>query len=130
MTLFAFVALLSGCGQRPITEGTEGILRFRGEPVADIRVTVNRIDKKAVNVVGYGVTAADGTFRLVTQGGHAGLKLEPGDYCCTLKSVGAPVRIPNECAQVNTTPLKVSWSEGNKSLNLEVRGTSAQTPSH
>jgi len=117
---------MPGCRERPVKEGTQGVLRFNNEPVANIRVTVNCVDRKGVKPVGYGVTEADGTFQLVAHGGRAGLKLAPGDYCCTLKAMGASVRIPNHYAEVNTTPLKVSWSEGDTSLDLEVR-SSTQT---
>jgi hypothetical protein len=118
---------ISGCGQRPIKEGTRGVLHFNGEPVADIRVTVNQVDRKGIKPLGYGVTKADGTFQLLTHAGRAGLKLTPGNYCCTLKAVGAPVRIPNHYAEVNTTPLKVSWSERDTNLDLQVRGNSPPT---
>jgi hypothetical protein len=128
--LCIFVGLSTGCRDRPVKEGTQGVLRFHDEPVGDIRVTVNRVERKGVQPVGYGVTAADGTFQLMTHGGRAGLKLVPGDYCCTLKSIGASVRIPNEYAQVNTTPLKVSWSDRDTSLNLEVRGNAVPSPPH
>jgi hypothetical protein len=122
--------MVSGCGERPVKEGTQGVLRFNDEPVANIRVTVNRVDPKGIQVVGYGLTEADGTFQLVTHAGRAGLKLTRGNYCCTLKSMGASVRIPNHFAEVNTTPLKVSWSDRDTSLNLEVRGNAVQSPPH
>jgi hypothetical protein len=93
-------------------------------------VTVNRLEKKAVKPFGYGVTSDDGTFQLVTNSGHAGLKLSPGEYCCTLKSIGAQVRIPNEYAQVNTTPLKLAWSSCEKSLDLEIRVKSTRPSTH
>lgn len=124
------VTMVAGCGERPVKEGTQGVLRLNDEHVANIRVTVNRVDRKGVKPVGYGVTAADGTFQLVNHGGRAGLKLAPGDYRCTLKSMGASVRIPNHYAEVNTTPLKVSWSEGDSSLNLQVRARAAQSPTN
>jgi hypothetical protein len=125
--LVVFVAFLPGCGVRPVTEGTQGILRYGDKPLSDIRVTVNRVDKSSVQSIGFGITATDGTFQLVTNGAHGALRLSPGEYRCTLKSVGAQVRIPNEYAQVNLTPLKVSWSVGDKSLDLEVRVTSTQS---
>jgi hypothetical protein len=128
--LLLFAVPLSGCGERPIKEGTQGVLHFNNEPVANIRVTVNCVNRKGVKPVGYGVTEADGTFQLVTHGGRAGLKLAPGDYCCTLKSIGSSVRIPNHYAEVNTTPLKVSWSEGDSRLDLQVRGNAAQAEPH
>jgi hypothetical protein len=121
-----FVALLWGCGTRPLKEGTAGVLRYHDQPPGNIRVTVNRLEKSSVKPIGFGVTAADGTFQLLTNSGRAGLKLSPGDYCCTLKSIGAQVRIPNEYAQVNTTPLKVAWSAADENLNLEVRVASTR----
>jgi hypothetical protein len=130
LILVLFLASLPGCRERPVKEGTQGVLRFNNEPVANIRVSVNRVDPKGVKAVGYGVTEADGTFQLVTHGGRAGLKLAPGDYCCTLKSMGASVRIPNHYAEVNTTPLKLSWSDSDTSLNLEAHDKSAKPESH
>ncbi len=124
------VLATAGCGERPVKEGTPGVLRFNDEPVANIRVTVNRVERKGIKPVGYGVTEADGTFQLVTRGGRAGLKLAPGDYCCTLKSMGAGIRIPNHYAEVNTTPLKVSWAEGDTRLDLQARANTVQTPAH
>jgi hypothetical protein len=124
------VALLSGCGTRPLNEGTAGVLHYRDQPPGNIRVTVNRLEKKAVKPFGYGVTSDDGTFQLVTNSGNAGLKLSPGEYCCTLKSIGAQVRIPNEYAQVNTTPLKLAWSSSEKSLDLEIRVKSTRPSTH
>ena len=106
------------------------MLRFNDEPVANIRLTVNRVEPKGIKPVGSAVTAADGTFQLVTHGGRAGLMLTPGNYRCTLKSMGASVHIPNHYAEVNTTPLKVSWSDRDTSMNLEVRGNAAQPLPH
>jgi 5-hydroxyisourate hydrolase-like protein (transthyretin family) len=124
------IALASGCGERPLKDGTQGVLRFNDEPAANIRVTVNRVEPKGVKSVGYGVTDADGSFRLVTHAGRAGLKLSPGDYRCTLKSMGGSVRIPNHYAEVNTTPLKISWSEGDTRLDLHVRASAGQSPAN
>ena len=115
------VALLWGCGERPLKDGTTGVLRYHEQQPGHIRVTVNHLEKNVVKAIGYGVTADDGTFRLVTNSGRAALKLAPGEYCCTLKSIGAQVRIPNEYAQVNTTPLRVTWSGNENGLDLEVR---------
>jgi hypothetical protein len=123
-----FVALLPGCGETPVNKGTEGVLREHDVPIGNVRVTVNRVDKKSVTPIGFGLSADDGTFQLVTKGGRAGLRLAPGEYSCTLKSIGAQVRIPNEYAQVNTTPLKVFWSKEDKSLNLVFRTAAKPVP--
>jgi hypothetical protein len=130
LILVVLIGLSTGCAERPVKDGTQGVLRFNDEPVANIRVTINRIDPKGVKPVGYGVTEADGTFQLVTHAGRAGVKLTPGNYCCTLKSMGGSIRIPNHYAEVNTTPLKVSWLETDTSLNLKVRDAATQSPPH
>jgi hypothetical protein len=122
--VFAFVTCLAGCGLRP-GDGTQGLLRSGEEPLGNIRVTVNRVNKGSVQPVGFGVTGSDGTFRLLKNASR-GLRLSPGEYRCTLKSVGAHVRIPNEYAQVNSTPLKVSWSAGDDNLDLKVALSAAR----
>jgi hypothetical protein len=126
ITCALLVAFLPGCGERSVTGGTPGVLRYRGDLLSDIRVTVHRLDGRSMQPIGFGVTGADGSFELVTNGARGALRLSAGEYCCTLKSVGAQVRIPNEFAKVNLTPLKVAWSAGDKSLDLEVRGTSTK----
>jgi hypothetical protein len=121
ITCALLVAFVPGCGARTVAGGTPGVLHYRGDLVSDIRVTVHRVDGSSMQPIGFGITAADGTFELVTNGARGALRLSPGEYCCTLKSVGAQVRIPNEYAQVNSTPLKVAWSVGDTSLDLQVR---------
>jgi hypothetical protein len=114
----ALVSCLAGCGVRP-GEGTQGLLRSGEQPLSNIRVTVSRVNKGSVQPIGFGVTETDGTFRLLRNASR-GLRLTPGEYRCTLKAVGAHVHIPNEYAKVNSTPLKVSWSAGDESLDLKV----------
>jgi hypothetical protein len=121
------VVFLSGCA-RTGGEGTQGILRQDHEPLGNTRVTVNRVVKNSIESIGFGVTDADGTFQLVTGTDGRGLCLPAGDYRFTLKSVGAQVRIPNEYAQVNLTPLRLSWSGGDQPLKLEMRVKSGQSP--
>ncbi len=96
------------------------MLRRGDEPLANVRVTVNRLRNDAIESIGFGVTDEGGTFFLVTGPAGSGLRLSPGDYCFTLKSVGGQLRIPNEYAQVNRTPLKVTWPGGDQVLDLEV----------
>jgi hypothetical protein len=62
----------------------------------------------------------DGAFELVANGAQGPLWLSPGEYRCTLESAGAPVQFPMEYAQADTTPLTISWSAGDKELDLEV----------
>jgi hypothetical protein len=45
--------MIWGCREHPVKEGTQGVLRFNEEPIANIRVTVNRVEPKGVKAVGY-----------------------------------------------------------------------------
>ncbi len=115
------VAVLLGCsGVKPVIGGTEGTLRVGNEYFSDIQVTVHEVDGSSFQPVGFGVTDTDGIFRLVTNGAQGPLSLPPGEYRCTVESVGAPVQFPGEYAQANSTPLKISWSDGDTELELKV----------
>lgn len=70
--------------------------------------------------IGFGVTDAAGGFELVTNGARGALWLIPGEYRFTLESAGAPVQFANDYARAETTPLRVSWSDGDGILDLEV----------
>ena len=121
------LTMLSGCGgPKGVTGGTPGVLTYRGKQSADIRVTVYRVDGTASEQIGFGVTANDGTFQLVANEARGPLRLSPGDYCCTLDSAGSPLRIPREYSKPGSTPLKVSWSAADKSLDLEVPEATTQ----
>jgi hypothetical protein len=112
---------LAGCGGvKPVTGGTIGTLRIGGELLSEIQVTVHEVEGTSMQAVGFGVTDRDGLFELVTNGAHGPLILPPGEYRFTLESAGAPVQIPKEYTQPDTTPLKVSWSGGDDDLNLDV----------
>jgi len=117
----ACVVALPGCGRvKPVTGGTIGILHAGDDYLSDIQVTVHKVDGSSLQPIGFAVTAADGSFELVSNGAKGALWLSPGEYRCTLESAGAPVQIPKEYAQPDTTPLKVSWSAGDDELNLEI----------
>jgi hypothetical protein len=122
-----WLVVLAGCGgPKPVTGGTPGMLTYRGKLPSDIRVTIHRVDGTASEPIGFGVTANDGTFQLVTNEARGPLRLSPGEYLCTLESVGSPIRIPREYTKPGSTPLKVSWSAADKSLDLDV--PEASTP--
>jgi hypothetical protein len=116
--LLALVLLVmaSGCGDGSVTGGTTGILRIGGEVGTDVQTTVYTSDGAPL---GFGVTRADGSFKLVTNGATGPLWLEPGDYRFTVESVGAEVEIPAEFSRVETTPLKVTVTD-DKPLTLDV----------
>ncbi|MGE3315657.1 MAG: hypothetical protein AB7O26_11120 [Planctomycetaceae bacterium] len=121
---FAVLALalcLPGCGVKPVSGGTSGLLLSGGEPLCDVQITVHRINKGELQPVGFGVSTYDGSFELVTNGAKGPLELEAGEYHCTLESVGAPIVIPGEYLRADTTPLKLDWKDDGH-LKLEVSG--------
>ncbi len=120
IAMVVLAAALAGCGVRPITGGTKGVLRVDGKFVSDLQVTVHQLAGGSLHAVGFGVTANDGSFRLVKNNATGPLWLTPGDYRITVESVGAPIRIANEYARADATPLKVSWSARDDRLNLDV----------
>jgi hypothetical protein len=121
IALLSVAAGLSGCGgARPVTGGTEGTLRAGGEAISDVQVTMHEAEGATFHAVGFAVTGLDGRFQLVTSGAKGPLRLAAGEYRCTLESAGAPVEIPPEYAKPETSPLKIVWSAGDRSLNLEI----------
>jgi hypothetical protein len=104
-----------------VTGGTPGTLRDAFQALAEIQVTVHRQEGSGWQPIGTAVTASDGTFELVTNGAQGPLLLEPGEYSCTLESVGSPLRLPLEYTKAHTTPLKVPWSTNDSSLNLNLQ---------
>ncbi len=111
---------LAGCGGvKPVTGGTSGTLSFGDQLLSDIQVTVHQLDGTSFQNVGFGVTDRDGWFELVTNRAQGPLVLDAGEYRFTLESAGAPVQVPKEYSQAETTPLKVSWS-GDGELELKV----------
>lgn len=125
LILAAVASTLAGCGARPVTGGTKGVLLYAGKSLSDIQVTVYQLEGASPKLVGFGVTANDGSFHLMRNLARGALWLSPGEYCCTLESVGVPIRLPKEYARAETTPLKVSWSKADQSLNLEVPSPSS-----
>lgn len=118
--------LLSGCGTAAISGGTTGSLSSAGNALGDIQITAYQNERGNVQQVGFAVTAADGTFALVRNGAAGALNLEPGEYCFTLESVGAPVVIPDEYLHADKTPLKLNWASGSK-LDFEIPGVHLQS---
>jgi hypothetical protein len=115
LMLLVFTAV--GCGGvESVAGGTRGTLLADGAPLSEIQITVHHVDGSTTQPVGFGVTA----FELFANGAQGPLWLEPGEYRCTLESVGAPLQIRQEYTQPETTPLKVSWSQIDQSLNLEI----------
>ncbi len=122
---FTFAVILaatsSGCGgPQPVTGGTPGTLRVGSELLSDFQVTIHQVEGTTTEPVGFGLTGADGSFQLMTNGAQGPLWLSAGDYRCTLESAGAPLVIPKQYTQATRTPLKVTWPTGDEHLNIEV----------
>ena len=120
MMIMLIVAAGCGGGARPVSGGTAGALYSGGDPLGDIQVTVHQLEGMSFETIGFAATHADGSFELVTPGAQGPLRLTPGEYCCTLESVGAPITIPKEYTKAETTPLKVTWESGDANLELEL----------
>jgi hypothetical protein len=109
-----------GCESRPVVGGTGGHLRSNGQPLSEVQLTVHRREGASWSAIGFAVTGAGGEFELVTNRAAGPLQLEPGEYRFTLESVGAPVQIPREYLQAETTPLAVMWPTSDGHLQLEL----------
>jgi hypothetical protein len=120
LLLLVMVGCAAGCGPSPVVGGTSGSLQAGGAPLGDVQVKLHQADGTSWRMIGFADSAADGTFQLVTNGARGPLQLAPGEYRCTLESVGAPVLIPPAYAQAETTPLRVSWDESDRDLSLVV----------
>jgi hypothetical protein len=120
LALLLIFAVLSGCGVRPVTGGTPGSVHAGDEFFSDIQVTVYQLDGAEMHAVGFGVTDGNGAFELVTNAARGPLRLACGEYRCTLESAGAPLAFPREYARAETTPLTISWADGDGELDLEV----------
>lgn len=119
--VLVMLAMLSGCGGvKPVTGGTAGVLHSGSEMLGDIQITVHQLDGGTSKPIGFGVTGSAGTFQLMTEGAKGPLHLTPGEYRCTLESIGAPVVIPKEYTQPDTTPMKINWSASNLKLDLDI----------
>ena len=66
--LVVLLPTLAGCGVRPVTGGTKGVLRYDGKLLSDIQVTVYQVAGGHTEPIGFGVTVNDGSFQLVQTG--------------------------------------------------------------
>jgi hypothetical protein len=119
--LFVVIAGCDGSdGVGAITGGTAGKIHNGSDPLFGIQVTVHQLDGESMEPIGVAAAQLDGTFELVTLDGLEACQLGPGEYRCTLESVGTPVLIPNEFAKPETTPLKIVLSADDETIDLDL----------
>ena len=118
--LVLMAAVMPGCGSQAVTGGTKGVIHAGSALMGEFQVTVHQVEGSTTKPIGFGVTGSNGEFELVTNGAKGPLRLSPGEYRCTLESIGAPVVVPLEFTKADTTPLKVSWAASDKKLDLEI----------
>ena len=109
-----------GGGARPVSGGTNGMLHSGPTLLSEIQITVHQVEGSATKPIGFGVAGMDGAFQLISPGATGPLQLAPGEYRFTLESVGAPVVIPKEFTQPETTPLKVNWTGSEAKLDFDI----------
>lgn len=117
-----FATLLIGCSEdpEPTESGTPGKLIIGTATTSDILVHFYRKTSAGFEEVGFGQTADDGSFGLFQPDARGPLRLKTGDYLITIESIGAPIRIPEECRLPQTTPLKLHWTEADHLPLIEV----------
>ncbi|MBS0267134.1 MAG: hypothetical protein JSS02_34730 [Planctomycetes bacterium] len=117
-------AVSAGCGgadeQLSVSGGTTGKIHNGGEPLFGIQVTVYLLDGDAVESLGVASSQPDGSFELVTMDGTEACQLPPGEYRCTLESVGTPCPIPPDFTQPETTPLKIVLTAEGQPIDLDL----------
>ncbi|MDX1970339.1 MAG: hypothetical protein SFV23_24425 [Planctomycetaceae bacterium] len=120
IVLLLTLPTICGCGAKSVPGGTKGILLVGGAPMSELQINVHATKDGTPQTIGFGVTAADGSFLLYQTGASSGLWLTPGEYRFTLESLGAPTVIPKEFTSAATTPWKVQWTGTEPTLNLEL----------
>ncbi|MBS0260349.1 MAG: hypothetical protein JSS02_00220 [Planctomycetes bacterium] len=121
------IVLSLGCGgPQPTPGGTIGTLQIAGQPASDMHVTVFDSAEQPLAKLGFGITDQDGAFELFTNEAKGSLWLKDGEYVFTVESAGSPLTIPAEYQQPETSPLRITWSESQQELNLNIPGESSR----
>ncbi len=112
---------IAGCAPQGISGGTTGQIRTESSPLADVQITVYRVEGTDIHEAGFGISNPDGEFSLVRTGAAGPLWLEPGEYRFTLESVG-PVfmKWSPEYATAARSPLQQQWGPADHNLDLVV----------
>jgi hypothetical protein len=120
MSVIVVCIASAGCDSSPppAKGGTAGTLKFGDQVTSDIVVTIHKSSGASFESIGFGTTQPDGTFVLYKPGAIEPLYLEPGDYCCTLESIGPPIRLPKEYQTPANSPMKVTWPSNTETLEL------------
>lgn len=121
LVLYAACVAIGCDGSPAVSGGTEGVLRAGAVTLGEIQVTVHRMDGPTPRAVGFGVSGLDGRFNLIQNGAAGPLWLTPGEYRCTVESVGPDMLLfPPQYAKAESSPLKVVWSGTEQALDLDV----------
>jgi len=116
----AFFLLAAGCGGPGAS--VEGLVTLDGQPLTGARITFH---PDAAGPVAYGVSLADGSYRLKTGAKQSGL--EPGGYHVTVFSLevvdaaeekAGPLLTPAAYGEPAKTPLHVQVAPGVNKIPL------------
>ncbi len=111
----------AGCGVHTVPGGSTGIVHAGATPLCDIQVTMHRLEDGRVKSVGFGVSGPDGRFALVQTNAAGPLWLSPGEYRCTVESVGpVPLQFPRAYSEPGKTPVKVTWPTADQQLDVDL----------
>ncbi len=114
-----FALFLTGCGERTVTGGTPGSITIDGKAYPEIQVQFHQLNGNELSTLGFGVTDAEGKFRLLQNGASGKLYLQPGEYRVTVESIGPEVPIHFRYLDAETTPLRIKWTGKEKELSLQ-----------
>lgn len=125
-TMFwVLVVVATGCGgPRGVTGGTQGVLRSGDVRLAEIQLTIHQLSGSTYVPLGFGTTRSDGTFELVTNGAKGPLRLNAGQYKCTMESIGSPLTIPVQYRTPFESTLTLTWKPEQRLIDLDVPGLS------
>lgn len=119
--LLLIVLLLAlGCStDRSVPGGTAGVLRNVTGGLREVQIHVHRAGD--LQEIGFGVSTEGGAFVLYQPQARGPLHLPPGEYVFTLESVAPePIPLPRETGDPRRTPLRRTWTNGDKVLELQL----------
>ncbi len=120
--LSLIVIALPGCGVRPATGGTKGVLHAGAEPLGDIQLIVYQMDSGVWRQVGFGITGPDGEFELLTPGAKRGAVADAGRIPLHLGIGGRTGSDSQSILSDRIHAAQDHWSETDDALTLKVVG--------